>query len=285
MTENSPSIVLNDTSDRQQLALSRANAEQAEPVFRGLGRLVHAACGAFFGRTWYNSDRLPSTGGIVVVSNHMSYMDALILGEYLIWSGRWPRYLGKAELWRMPVIGWLARQCGQIPVHRRTARAGDALLEAQKSLEKGAAVTIFPEGTETSDPEQWPMSAHTGVARLALQGGWPVIPVAQWGAQLIMPHGRVTWPRLLPRKHCSVVCGDPVDLSDLSQYLGTDRETDAVRAATDRVLDALTDLLAELRGERPPSGGRWHHKTSTRVASKPTLDPAPPRPTAAEDHR
>lgn len=285
MTENSPGIVANDTSERQRLSLRQANAEPAEPVFRALGRVVHAACGTLFGRTWYNSDRLPRTGGIIVVSNHLSYMDALILGEYLIWSGRWPRYLGKAELWTMPVIGWLARQCGQIPVHRRTARAGDALVEAQQALERGAAVTIFPEGTETSDPELWPMSAHTGAARLALQGGWPVIPVAQWGAQRIMPDGRVTWPRLLPRKHCSVVCGDPVDLSDLAQHLGTARESEAVRAATDRVLDALTALLADLRQERPPSGGRWQHKTSTRIPSKPMLEQTPPRPIAPEDHQ
>lgn len=273
MTEHSPSIVANDTSDRQKLSLRVANGERAERVFRGLAHVVHVGCSALFGRTWYNSDRLPSTGGIIVASNHMSYMDALILGEYMIWSGRWPRYLGKAELWKMPVIGWLARQCGQIPVHRRTAQASDALVEAQKALEKGAAVTIFPEGTETRDPDYWPMSAHTGVARLALKGNWPLIPVAQWGAQQIMPNGRPTWPRLLPRKHCSVICGEPVDLDDLRPLLGTDQEAEAIRAATDRVMDALTTLLAELRGEQPPAEGRWQARTGERQASRPTPEP------------
>ncbi|MGA4668234.1 lysophospholipid acyltransferase family protein [Propionibacteriaceae bacterium Y1923] len=273
MATQAPDVVLDDTSERRWWSLRRANSERAEPVFRGLARLVHGACTVLFGRTWFNSHKLPRTGGVVVVSNHMSYMDALILGEYMIWSGRWPRFLGKAELWSMPVIGWLARQCGQIPVYRKSARAGEALVTASAALEAGSAVTIFPEGTETRDPDYWPMSAHTGAARLALQGDWPLIPIAQWGAQEIMPNGRPTWPRLIPRKHCSVVCGDPVDLSDLRVHLGTKREAEAVRAATDRVMDSLTDLLAQLREEQPPAEGRWDFKSGQRVASKPTLDP------------
>ena len=273
MVDHAPSIVLDDSSERQRLSLRTANSERAEPVFRALGRVVHAGCSLLFGRTWYNSDRLPRTGGVIVVSNHMSYMDALILGEYMIWSGRWPRYLGKAELWKIPVIGWLARQCGQIPVFRKSARAGEALVAARAALEAGSAVTIFPEGTETRDPDHWPMSAHTGAARLALQGDWPIIPVAQWGAQLIMPDGRPTWPRLFPRKHCSLVCGDPIDLSDLRAEMGTDREAEAIRAATDRIMDALTHLLAQLRDEQPPTEGRWQHPTGQRVVSRPVLEP------------
>lgn len=271
-TPHSP-ITLTDTSARQRLPLVRAAREPAEPVFRGLAHAVHTACRLLFERTWYNSDKLPAEGGIVVASNHMSYMDALILGEYMIWSGRWPRFLGKAELWKVPVVGWLARSTGQIPVRRRTAQAADALLAAQTALEKGMAVTIFPEGTETSDPDFWPMSAQSGAARLALRGGWPVIPVAQWGAQEIMPGRRPTWPRVFPRKHCSVVCGDPVDLADLAAHVGTDREGEALRAASDRIMDALTALLATLRAEDPPAEGRWHFKTGERLPSRPDLDP------------
>ena len=232
---------------------------------------MKGACSVLFTRTWYNSDKLPKTGGIVVVSNHMSYMDALLLGEYMIYSGRWPRYLGKAELWKMPVIGWLARQCGQIPVFRRTARAGESLVDAQAALERGGAVTIFPEGTETNDPDYWPMSAQPGAARLALSGGWPIIPIAQWGGQAIMPGGKPTMPRIFPRKRCVVACGDPVSLDDLREYVGTDREAEAVRAATDRVMDALTELLAQLRGEAAPQG-RLHYRTGERRASRPTLE-------------
>lgn len=254
-----------DTTALARRPLAEANREPAEPVFRGLARLVHGACTVFTRRSWYDSQKLPATGGVIVVSNHMSYMDAPVLGEYLIWSGRWPRYLGKAELWKVPVVGWLARRCGQIPVRRESSRAGEALVAATEALHLGRAVTIFPEGTETHDPELWPMDARTGAARLALQAGRPVVPVAQWGAQLIMPGRRPTFPRLLPRKRVQLVCGDPVDLDDLRPLVGTDEEADAAREATDRIMDALTTLLAGLRGEQPPADGRWNQAAGRRL--------------------
>lgn len=261
-----------DTTFRSRWSLSRANQEPAEPVFRGLARVVRGILTLSSRRHWYGSENLPSSGGIVVVSNHMGYMDALILGEYMIWSGRWPRFLGKAELWKVPVVGWLARSCGQIPVHRRSARAGEALNAAEVALVDGKAVTIFPEGTETYDPDLWPMSAHTGAARLALKGNWPVIPIAQWGAHRIMPGRRPTFPRLFPPKDTAVVCGEPVDLDDLRVHVGTPRENEATRAATERIMDAITRLLAELRQEEPPAEGRWNRKLERRVPSQPTLE-------------
>lgn len=259
-----------NTTGRVRLPLRQATSEPAGTVFRGLARVVHGLLSVSSRRTWYNSDKLPRGGGVVVVSNHMSYMDALVLGEYMIWSGRWPRYLGKAELWKVPLIGWLARSAGQIPVQRGSSRAGEALVAAEAALHEGKAVVIFPEGTETRDPDLWPMTGRSGAARLALQGGWPVIPIAQWGANDLMPGPKPTWPRLFPPKKTAVICGDPVDLDDLRPHLGTEQERDAVRAATDRIMDDLTALLAQVRDETPPPG-RWHMASSTRVSSRPSL--------------
>lgn len=294
MTEQPlPAIAAPNTTDRRHWSLPRANQEPAERVFRGLGRVVHALLGALVSRRWYGSDVLaesvrgddPATPqGIIVVSNHMSYFDALALGEYMIWSGRWPRFLGKAELWKVPVVGWLARSCGQIPVYRKSTKASEALVAAQAALEQGQAVTIFPEGTETSDPLLWPMSAHTGAARLALQGGWPVIVVAQWGAQEVMPGRRPTYPRFWPRKTITLVADGPLDVSDLQPLMGTDQETAAVRAATDRIMDRLTELVAAIRGEHPPTEGRWQHKLGSRAPSRPHLD-ANERNNKVDDNR
>ncbi len=86
------------------------------------------------------------------------------------------------------------------------------LKQAEKALAEGAAVIFYPEGTATRDPDLWPMVAKTGVARLALATGAPVIPVAHWGTQDVLPYGSKK-PRLFPRKTVRTVAGKPVDLS------------------------------------------------------------------------
>nr|BFE82967.1 hypothetical protein GCM10020093_055680 [Planobispora longispora] len=107
---------------------------------------------------------------------------------------------------------------------------------------------FYPEGTCTRDPDFWPMEGKTGVARLALQTGVPVIPVAHWGAQEILPYGEKR-PRLLPRKTFRVLVGPPVDLS---KYDGLPLQADVLREATADIMAAITALLAELREEKPP---------------------------------
>ena len=71
---------------------------------------------------------------------------------------------------------------------------------------------IYPEGTATRDPDLWPMVAKTGVARVALATGAPVIPVARWGTQNVLPYGSKK-PKILPRQTVRTVAGKPVDLS------------------------------------------------------------------------
>jgi 1-acyl-sn-glycerol-3-phosphate acyltransferase len=92
------------------------------------------------------------------------------------------------------------------------------------------------------------MVAKTGVARLALATGAPVIPVAQWGAQRILPYGSIR-PHLLPRKRVQVLAGPPVDLS---AFAGQPLNAQTLRAATDQVMADVTALLAKLRGQSPP---------------------------------
>ena len=93
------------------------------------------------------------------------------------------------------------------------------------------------------------MAAHTGAARLALATGAPVIPIGQWGVQeLLPPYAKK--PDLFPRKTLTMKCGDPVDLSDL---LDQPRTPEVVRVATARIMEAITEIVAELRGETPPT--------------------------------
>ena len=213
-------------------------------TFRRLAAFAGAVMRLVSREEWDAASQLPTTGGVLVVSNHVTYVDAVALGRYLIWSGRWPRYLGKSTLWRMPVIGFLARHCHQIPVERGTDRAKDALGPARVALEAGECVAIFPEGGRTRDPDFMPMGARTGAARLALATGVPVVPTAHWGTHDIMPPRRLTVPRLWARHRVRVVMGDPVDLSDL---VGRHDDQAAVREASDRIMDAVTALVIDLR--------------------------------------
>src|ERR1700678_2581645 len=143
----------------------------------------------------------------------------------------------------------LAHMACDLPVHRGRADAGLVLKEAEKRLAEGAAVIFYPEGTATRDPELWPMVAKTGVARLALTSGAPVIPIAHWGTQDILPYGSKK-VRLFPRKTVRTVAGKPVDLSE---WAGKANSAKALRAATDAIMGEVTALVAQLRDETPPA--------------------------------
>jgi 1-acyl-sn-glycerol-3-phosphate acyltransferase len=87
------------------------------------------------------------------------------------------------------------------------------------------------------------------VARLALETGAPVLPVAPWGAPKILPYGNYV-PRVLPRKTVRVIAGPPVDLSE---FAGLQPTSQVLRAATDKIMKDVAILLGQLRGETPPA--------------------------------
>ncbi|TAK70795.1 MAG: 1-acyl-sn-glycerol-3-phosphate acyltransferase [Actinomycetota bacterium] len=203
----------------------------------------------FTRHSWSGQENLDQGGqGIVVASNHLSWFDPLVVSQYLYLNGRPPRFLAKESLFRIPLVGRVIRGAGQIPVYRESREAVASVRAAVAAAGRGECVVVYPEGTITRDPRLWPMAGRTGVARIALVSGAPVVPLAHWGAQQIM------WPyrkqfRLLPVKRMQVRAGRPVDLDDLR-----DRPMDAetLRIATGRIVAAITALLEEIRGESAP---------------------------------
>ncbi|GAA2752871.1 lysophospholipid acyltransferase family protein [Amnibacterium kyonggiense] len=209
-----------------------------------------------------SGEKLPATGPYILTPNHMSNLDPVVVGEVVWRLGRAPRFLAKASLFRVPVLGGLLHALGQIPVDRGgAARGAIPLSAAERLIGEGQGVIVYPEGSLTRDPDLWPMRGKTGAARLALQLGIPVIPVAHWGAQALMPVNS-TKLRLRPRAHVQVLFGDPIDLSDLGRVA----DKAALAEATDRIMAAITELLEELRGETAPAE-RWdpakHGQTET----------------------
>jgi 1-acyl-sn-glycerol-3-phosphate acyltransferase len=198
---------------------------------------------------WQGQDQFPKQGGMILAANHLSYMDVLALSLFTHSAGRYPVFLAKSSLFEVPVLGFLMRKLGQLPVYRGQVDAALVLRDAERIGLEGACVIFYPESTVTRDPDEWPMVAKTGVARLALASGVPVVPVAHWGAQKILPYGKLL-PKLLPRKTVQVLAGPPVDLSE---FAGQPLSSQVLRAATDKIMADVAALLGELRGEKPPA--------------------------------
>ena len=200
-----------------------------------------------------DGEKLPSSGPFILAPNHYSEIDPLVIGVIMWKLGRMPRYLTKASLFTVPVLGWFLRKTGQIPVERGGAARGNGPLDAAERLaEQGFGVIIYPEGSLTRDPELWPMRGKTGAVRMALEADVPLIPVASWGAQLILPRysKRVS---LIPRKSVSVKYGDPVDLS---AFRGRNLDAASLADATALLMNDLTALVEDLRGTKAPAQ-RW----------------------------
>lgn len=205
---------------------------------------------AFTKRDWQGLERLNTDdGGIIVAANHISWFDPLVISHALWDNDRPPRFLAKESVFRVPIVGSIITSAGQIPVYRETREAVAAVRDAITAVNAGECVVVYPEGTITRDPGMWPMAGKTGAARIALATGRPVLPMAQWGAtDVIAPYKKEL--RLLPRKTMHVRVGDPIDFSDLA---GRPLDQATLEIATDRILDAMTQLLADIRGEQPPA--------------------------------
>lgn len=203
----------------------------------------------FTKRRWIDGEKIPAEGGCVLVANHISHLDPLTLAHFLYDHGRLPRYLAKAVLFDVPVVAQIVRGAGQIPVYRLTTDASQAFRAAVDAVNQGELVAFYPEGTITRDPGLWPMTGKTGAARVALTTGAPVVPVGHWGTQdILAPYAKKA--RLLPRKTVWMKAGDPVDLEDLR---GKPLQPEVLREATNRIMDAVTQLVADLRQEEAPA--------------------------------
>jgi len=196
-----------------------------------------------------NIKNIPANQGLILAINHLSYADIFADSLFAYEAGRYPVFLAKSSLFDIKVLGTIIRKLGQLPVYRGQTDAALVLRDAEQGIKNGACVIFYPEATVTRDPDQWPMVAKTGAARLALATGAPVIPIAHWGAQKILPYGSFR-PHLVPRTTVHVSAGPPVDLAE---FEGQPMTTQVLRAATEKIMKDITALLAGIRGETPPA--------------------------------
>lgn len=193
-------------------------------------------------------EHIPPTGGAIVACNHLSYLDPLGNAYAAIKAGRRPRFLAKDDLFTIPVVGSALRGAHQIPVNRRSGQQA-SLVEGVAALRAGELLMIYPEGTVTTRPDWMPMEARTGVVRLALDAGAPIVPMASWGSQEVwqksgrgsLRFGRPVW----------IKAGPPIDLRG-REDAREDRES--LRGLTAEVMDAIGILVRDLSDRYP---ARW----------------------------
>jgi 1-acyl-sn-glycerol-3-phosphate acyltransferase len=194
-------------------------------------------------------EKLPKKGAYILVSNHVTNMDALAVAYFVyVQLKRAPHFLAKESLFRIPVIGSILRAAGQIPVYRSGFRNDTPLKAAHAYLDAGHSIAIFPEGTLTRNPELWPMRGKSGAIRLALETGVPVYPIGQWGSEKVLPqYGSKFRPGFW--KPVRIIVGDEINLNDFrKKQLNPDQLNDATKL----VMQTITGLVEELRGEKAP---------------------------------
>ncbi len=188
-------------------------------------------------------EHIPRKGPAILAFNHIAYLDAFAAAFVVDKAGRRPRFFAKSELFRDKRIAWVLRGAKQIEVHRGTKTAPMALDHAFAALDRGEVIVIFPEGTITTDPDLQPMAAKTGIARLALRSGVPVIPCAVWGTANVWPKGYAK--RWRPGQDILVRVGPPLQLD------GDPESRDDWRRAGEEIMRAIAVLVASLRPAVP----------------------------------
>jgi 1-acyl-sn-glycerol-3-phosphate acyltransferase len=194
-----------------------------------------------------HQDAIPADGPVLLVSNHLGMTDPLVIALPV---DRQVRILAKAELFDLPLIGWLSRQAGVIPVRRGTADR-EALQLAYAQLAEHECVLIFPEGKYQHPPELPGMQQlKTGAAWLALKSGAQIVPVAIWGTEYVWELSRGWRPWNRPPVH--VVFGEPYYPQALSSGMPTKALLNLVAA---EMAEKIADLLP------PPYHGVYAHQT------------------------
>ncbi len=194
-------------------------------------------------------ENLPQ-GGYILVGNHLSYLDPFSFAySVYIHMKRVPHYLAKESIFRIPIIGKILPKVGQIPVYRGGKSNEEPLRAAKEFLKAGQVVVIFPEGTLTRDPDQWPMRGKAGAIRLAVELGLPIVPCGQWGVEKVLGNYSKKF-RPNPFHVVRVKIGKPMFFPELEGKTPTAQE---LADATDKVMREISAIVGELRGETPPA--------------------------------
>jgi 1-acyl-sn-glycerol-3-phosphate acyltransferase len=180
-------------------------------------------------------DRLPRHGPVILAANHQSFLDSIFLPLVV---GRRVTFVAKAEYFDSWKTKWFFSAVGQIPIRREGGSASErALASALDVLRGGGVFGIYPEGTRSRDG--YLHRGHTGVARLAIRSGAPIVPVGLVGTVDVQPADR-----RLPRVFMPVTVrfGEPVDAT---RFAGREDDRMVLRQITDEVMFEIRALSGQ----------------------------------------
>jgi 1-acyl-sn-glycerol-3-phosphate acyltransferase len=204
-----------------------------EPLYTVLAPLIDLTARIVVDVRVVGSEHLPRHGPVLLVANHVSFLDPCVLFAVAHRHGRRLRFVALHDLFSAPLLGWLLRRGRMIPVSR--GRGADEMIRAVcEALEAAQAVLVYPEGTIPSPGSG--ARARPGAGSLALQTTAPVVPVASWGLERGRPAARL-------RRRAGVAFGPRVDLSGWRGR--TDRA--ARMQASEAMLAAVRSLLPRAR--------------------------------------
>ena len=201
------------------------------PIWKFLQAICRVVTSLVFNLKVYGSRRVPETGGLLLISNHQSNLDPVLLGVRL---KRPLSYLAKSELFAFAPFAGLIRSLGAFPVKQGAGDVG-AMKETIQRLHEGHALNIFPEGSRSPDGQILPI--EKGVALVIKRAKVPVLPAVIDGSHRAWPKGRWMF-RAAPIR---VYYGRPADLSNLDR--------DEILQWVDQTLHRM---LADLREGRVP---------------------------------
>lgn len=227
------------------VTLGAIRRQHLEPVFAFVIGVLRPLLWFLFRWRMIGLENVPPRGGVIVATNHISYFDPLPHGYFLVRAGRRPRFLAKAELWRSPFMRFIVNGCGQIKVQRGTGEHGP-VEAAVAALRKGECVVVYPEGTVTRNPDLTPMAGKTGLARMAITTGLPVLPLVVWGSHWVVPKGRKAVHKF--RRTIVVRGAEPMTFPE---FAGRDDDPQAIKEITERVMAELDRLVREVQKIHP----------------------------------
>jgi len=202
-------------------------------------------------------ENVPTKGAALIAANHVSFLDSFFIPLVLKW--RKLTYLAKADYFKNWKTAWFFRSVGQISTEREGGKKSQqALGIALETLRDGKLLGIYPEGTRSPDGRLH--RGRTGVARLALAAGVPVVPCGVIGSDKVMPKG-VKFPRLKGRLEVRVRFGAPLDFS---RYAGKERDRLVLRSVTDEIQYEIMQL----------SGQEYVDEYASRAATVPVPESA-----------